>query len=33
MGGTAQAAGDFIRRETQLWQSIAKQVHLVPGPM
>jgi tripartite-type tricarboxylate transporter receptor subunit TctC len=33
MGGNAQAAGNFIRHETALWRSIAKQVNLVPGPM
>jgi tripartite-type tricarboxylate transporter receptor subunit TctC len=33
MGGSAQAASTFIRHETELWRSIAKQVNLVPGSM
>jgi tripartite-type tricarboxylate transporter receptor subunit TctC len=33
MGGTSEAAGAFIKRESDLWQSIAKQVNMVPGSM
>jgi hypothetical protein len=33
MGGTARTADSFIRQETELWRSIAKQVNLVPGSM
>jgi tripartite-type tricarboxylate transporter receptor subunit TctC len=33
MGGTAGAAESFIRQETELWRSIAKQVNMVPGSM
>jgi tripartite-type tricarboxylate transporter receptor subunit TctC len=33
MGGSAQAAQEFIGRETQLWRGIAKQVNLVAEPL
>lgn len=33
MGGTPQAAATFIKQESDLWRSIAKQVNLVPGTM
>jgi tripartite-type tricarboxylate transporter receptor subunit TctC len=33
VGGTPDAAASFIKRESDLWQSIAKQVNMVPGSM
>lgn len=33
MGGTPQAAEAFIRKETELWRSIAQQVNMQPGSM
>ena len=33
MGGSPETAENFIRKETELWRSIAKQVNLQPGSM
>jgi tripartite-type tricarboxylate transporter receptor subunit TctC len=33
VGGTAAHADAFIRQETELWRSIARQVNMQPGSM
>jgi tripartite-type tricarboxylate transporter receptor subunit TctC len=33
VGGTSQSAEAFIRKETELWRSIAQQVNMQPGSM
>lgn len=33
VGGTAADAEAFIKRETDLWRSIARQVNMQPGSM